>query len=867
MSQFYVFNRNNFSVDKNIWERCGKRGQRALELASLNLPVVPGFVIDSYTSMELDKINFSELLPQALKEIEIGIGRKFGDIRNPLLLKVICSSNLNLPIYPTVFNVGLSEKTIPGFAKMFGDECKAWFEYCYLIRTAGTKLYDIPTEKFNLIEKENSKNTKGQKKCAMEMKALLGEDKLPEDPYKQLEVIIKMVAKRYHDPDLEKEDNVAIMVQGMVFGNLTKNDIVGVYHTRDTISGEPKLSGSFLRKAYTLDRKGEDINSLDKHHLVGLEEIGELLENRFHELREIKFIVENDKLWLINQTNVDKKSTQAHVRTLLDLYNKKAIKADWLIQQIPSNQLASLLHPIVDPNSVGDIPSVDGGLTGSPGAAVGKVYFSADRLMEAHREALQKGEDTRMILCITASFAEDVKAIETGQGVIAVEGGYSSHAPVVARSMGKVAIINPNIKMEKNEFTLYGTTVKEGDYVTLDVPVYQAPVIYLGKGKLINPDIDKNGLIEFINIAKEFVTPDFVVRANADLGRDAKVAKKMGAYGIGLCRTEHMFFAEDRIMRFREMVLSQSTEERIHCLNDLQPIQKKDFIELFETMTPYPVTIRLLDAPLHEFLPRNDQIMDEYCSYLSEKGVEVDRKNIQEQIERLDEFNPMLGHRGCRVAITYPEIYEMQVRAILEAGVTLKKKGIEVQPEIMVPLIMDPNELNMIRNGKRIEGKFIKGIVDIAEEVFEKEGERLAYTIGSMIELPAAALLSGAIARYAEFFSFGTNDLTQTTNGLSRDDINSFFPAYTEYDLLANNPFQVLGLPVKELISLSAKRSRLTRPNIKLGLCGEHGADPTNIKFCKEAGLQYVSCSSYSVPIAILAVAQDNLAMQASGGD
>ncbi len=859
MSQVHVFSQRGCIEDKDVWERCGKRGQRAFELASLNLPIIPGFVFDTFTSMKLDQLPIKDLLKEGLDEIATGIGRKFGASENPLLVKVICSSNLTLPFYPTVFNVGLSPVTIPSFAKMLNDEEKAWFEYCFLLRCVGIKLYDIPEEKFSEIEAGHVGGLESRKECAHKMRLLVGAENVPDDPMEQLEAIVKMSAKHYYDPDLDEEDNIAIMVQGIVFGNMGEDDLVGMYHTRDIISGENCLCGAFQRKAYTLEKRENDISELAPDRLAELQKIAKMLENRFHELREIKFIVEWGKLWLINQTSEDKKSTQSHVRTLLDLYKEGVVEADWLIKQIHPGQLASLLHPIVDPVSVKDIPNVSGGLSGSPGAAVGKVYFSADRLMEAHREALQKGEDTRLILCVVSSFAEDVKAIEVGQGVIAVEGGYSSHAPVVARSMGKIAMINPNIKVDGLAFTLEGVTVKEGDYVTLDVPVYKAPIIYLGKGELINPDITKNGLMEFVNLAKKFVSPEFVVRANADLGRDAKVAKRMGAYGIGLCRTEHMFFSDDRIMRFREMILARDGEERKKCLLDLQPVQSQDFYDLFAIMAPYPVTIRLLDAPLHEFLPRNDTVFEEYCSYISAKGGKVDRKDLQERIERLHEFNPMLGHRGCRVAITYPEIYEMQVRAILQAAVRLKREDVEVVPEIMIPLVMDANELNMIRNGKRIEGKFIQGIVSIATDVFEKEGASVDYKIGTMVELPAAALLSGDLARYAEFFSYGTNDLTQTTNGLSRDDANSFFPTYTEYDLLAHNPFQVLGTPVKELIQISSSRARLTRPDIKLGLCGEHGADPINIQFCQESGLQYVSCSAYSVPIAILAVAQSNI--------
>lgn len=859
MSNIYVFQGKGESYPQDVHERVGRRGRRMLELTEMKIPVVPGFIIDSQYTPFLLKEDFTSLLRKGLSYIEEGINRKYGDPNNPLLLKVVVSSNLSLPIYPTVFNIGLSPLTIEGFAKLIGEK-SAWFEYGYLIRTIGTKIFDIEHTKFDDILAKYEDTAEGLKKASFEMLELVGKENVPDEPYQQLYLVIKNLAKRYYDPDMDVEDPPSMLVQGMVFGNLGEDSAVGMYFTRDIITGEDKLKGSFLLNRYTLDKEGLDINQLDEKYLSELKRIGKSIERKFKEIREIKFIIEKQKLWIINQTEVDKKSTQAHIRTLLDLLKDNVIKEDWLIEQILPGQLATLLHAVVDETSLTGIPTIKGGLTGAPGAAVGRVYFDADRLMEAHREAIQKGEDTKMILCVPASFAEDVKAIEVGVGVLSSEGGYSSHAPVVARSLGKVSIVHPEIRIGENYFEYQGHIVREGEYITLDAPVYKSPTIYLGKAKLITPDIQTNGLVEFIQVVKKFITDDFVVRANADLGRDAKVAKMMGAYGIGLCRTEHMFFDEQRINRFREMILSKSTEERIRCLNDLKPLQRNDFYELFKIMAPYPVTIRLLDAPLHEFLPRNEETFKEYIEYLKHKGIQPDEAEIRERIERLHEFNPMLGHRGCRVAITYPEIYEMQVRAIFEAAVRLKKEGIEVEPEIMIPIVMNPSELKFIKNGKQIEGSYIKGIRDVAEDVFKHEGVRIKYKVGTMIELPAAALQSHELAQYAEFFSYGTNDLTQTTYGLSRDDINSFFPAYTLYDLLPANPFQVLGEPVKELILLSAERGRLTRPSIKLGLCGEHGADPANIEFCMdEAKLNYVSVSPYGIPIALLAVAQNNI--------
>ncbi|EHQ05261.1 putative PEP-binding protein [Leptonema illini] len=859
MPEIYPFSEKGETYAEEDMERLGRRGRRAIELAEMKIPVVPGFVIDSRLTPELPSKDFSESLRRGLVGIEEGVGRKFGDAANPLLIKIVVSSNLSLPFYPTVFNVGLSPTTMPGFSTLIGEKA-AWFEYCYLLRTIGTKIFDIAHERFDEIIARYSDDVEGMKKCAQEMVQLVGRDNVPDDPFQQFVVILKNLAKRYYNAEMDAEDPPALLVQGMVFGNLGEDSSVGMYYTRNIISGEDRLQGSFLLNSYTLDRQGQDILALDGEYLNRLQQIGRSIERKFRELREVKFIVEKKKLWIINQTEVDKKSTQAHIRTLLDLMKEGTVKDDWVVEQIPPGQLATLLHSVVDEESLAGIPAIRGGITGAPGAAVGRVFFNADRLMEAHRDAIQKGEDTRMVLVVTASYAEDVKAIEVGQGVISAEGGYSSHAPVVSRSLGKVSIVHPDIRIGDRFFEYNGVRVNEGDYVTMDAPVYRDPTIYTGKAKLISPDIHTNGLTDFIEVVRRFIKDDFVVRANADLGRDAKVARTMGAFGIGLCRTEHMFFAEDRIQRFREMILSSSYDERVRVLDDLRPLQRGDFYDLFKIMAPYPVTIRLLDAPLHEFLPRNDEALTEYLEYLQNKGIKPEKAEIQERIERLHEFNPMLGHRGCRVAITYPEIYEMQVRGIFEAATRLKKEGVDIVPEIMIPIVMNPSELRFLKNGKQIEGQYIKGIRDIAREIFHQEGVQLNYKVGTMVELPAAALASGDLAQHAEFFSYGTNDLTQTTFGLSRDDINSFFPAYTMYDLLPNNPFQVLGDSVKELIYISAERGRITRPDLKLGLCGEHGADPSNIEFCMEQSeLDYVSTSPYNIPIALLAVAQLNL--------
>jgi pyruvate,orthophosphate dikinase len=485
------------------------------------------------------------------------------------------------------------------------------------------------------------------------------------------------------------------------------------------------------------------------------------------------------------------------------------------------------------------------------------VYFSTDALLEARKLALQKNEDHRLILVMNSTFAEDVKAIEVSTGVLTGEGGYSAHASVVARQYGKVSLVAPEMKIRGKKATLGKISFSEGDYITLNVPYYGVSSVYLGTAKLIEPDPRESGLLDFIAMAKKYVK-GFHVRANADSPRDAALALSFGAEGIGLCRTEHMFFGTERINVFREMILSDSVEERAKALERLRPMQRDDFYGIFKTMAGKEVTIRLLDAPLHEFLPHNDEEFQSFLAHLEKsQGKKPSKAEVQARIEALGEFNPMLGHRGCRIAVSYPEIYAMQVKAIFEAAYKLRAEKIDVRPEIMVPIVMNDQELKLIAYGKKIEGTSYHGIMDVEEEFrSEVRGKPVDYQIGTMIELPAAALGAGEIAKYGRFFSFGTNDLTQTTLGISRDDFTAFMPDYTLFDLLEGNPFSTLDPRVRELISMAVQRGRMTRPDLVCGLCGEHGANPVNVKFCMDAGLNYVSCSSYSVPIALLAVAQ-----------
>lgn len=861
MSGMIYFNKSLEKLSEDEKSKLGIRGRRVIDLAEMGLPIAPGFIIDSETTKNLPDMNIKEELKEMISLLEKEMKKTFGDSKKPLLLKIVLSSDLNVPFFPSIHNVGLTMETVEGFSKMTSDDF-AYGEFAYMLRGIGTKLYGVSEDSFSSM-----KLLKGKKFSPSEMKKCINDDfKLIEedlsgDVYDQLVAVLKKAASVYCDSDIDVDNSMSIMVQAMVFGNMGDQSFSGSYYTRNIVTGKDELQGTFLQNAFDIDSAGskKDILKIEKKYLDKLESVAKKVEENFRELRNIKFTIEQGNLWLVEQREVDDKSTQSHLMTLLALHERKVIDSKFLVKTMKPVQLNELLHPVIDPTTIKTMKKIQGGISGSTGAAIGRVFFSTAKILEEYKRAIMGGKDKNLILVMTATYAEDVKAIEVAQGVVSSEGGYSSHAPVVARSLGKVAMVMPEIKIRGNAFTIGGVTVKEGDYISLNVPYYEAPTVYFGKAGLIQPNFKENGLLEFSNIAQKYIG-EFDVRANADQPKDAEVAKLFSARGIGLCRTEHMFFNEKRIMRFREMILAEDEKARRKALDELRPMQRSDFYELFKIMQGNPVTIRLLDAPLHEFLPRTEDTMQEFVSYMISRNKSMKAAEIKLRCEDLSEMNPMLGHRGCRVAITYPEIYEMQCRAIFEAACMLKKEGVVVKPEIMIPIVMSEQELKFIKNGKKIEGRSVKGIRDIKDEVVEEYGAGdIEYSVGSMIELPAAALRAGQIAQFAEFFSFGTNDLTQTTYGLSRDDVNSFFPSYTLYDLFKTNPFQVLGDEVKELVGTAALRGRMTRPNLKLGLCGEHGADPENIAFCINAGLNYVSTSPYAIPLAKLAIAHYNI--------
>lgn len=866
MKDIFSFSSSEFTEDDDIIQHFGMRGRNLMDLAALGIPILPGFILtEAFLAEDNEEPEGHFAKYKESFEKMGGILEKHWDEDNPLLVKLVVSPMLNMvQTFSSIHNIGLCDTTIEGFASFVGEDF-AYHEYRgVLLRIMELELLTATDDtRRKLLEKtlaelKKSKTTAQIKKALANVKAIYPGDIFAHAGH-QFSYIKELFQKLFAASETLSDS--AILVQAMTFGNYGKECFFGSYYTRDSISGNDVITGEFFPNAFdATEADGQPISKISKTYLDKLKKIGKQLETSYKEIRNIKFNVENGKLWIIDQSSVPGKSAQAEIQTLLDLLRDGHVEEPYVINAIQPARLSEILHPIIDKRSATKIPSVTGGISGAMGAAIGRVFFTTENMMKEFRIASQRGLDTNLILAMPATYAGDVKAIESANGVLTREGGYASHAPVVARSLGKVAMVNPEIMFTKEGLKIGTKVIKEGDYISLDVPSYDDPVIYFGKLDLIEPNIDKSGLLDFLKVVQNHIG-GFDVHANADQPKDAKLAKKFLADGIGLCRTEHMFFNENRIRIFRSLIIAPNRSEREKILIKIKKMQITDFLGLFEVMGEKPVTIRLLDAPLHEFLPHSKESMDEFIKFYRKDHPKVSELEIRLRCDMTSEVNPMLGHRGVRVAISYPEIYRMQVEAIFEAAYKLRKdKGILCQPEIMIPIIMSPREVKTVRFGKRIEGFEIVGIRQIEEELREKLGEeKIEYKVGTMIELPAAALLADKIANYVDFFSYGTNDLTQTCLGLSRDDFNSFFTDYNEYDLLDKNPFQYLQEPVKELVGMATERGRYVKPDLSCGLCGEHGAEPENIPFCMDAGLNYVSCSPYGIPLAKLAIAQKNL--------
>lgn len=862
----YSFNEGS----KDMRDLLGGKGANLAEMTKIGLPVPFGFTIS--TDACKDYLNKGGMLDdeivrevyEHLDELEQVMGKKFGDIENPLLVSVRSGAPVSMPgMMDTILNLGLNDDSVKGLAAKTGNERFAYDSYRRFIQMFGDVVMEIPKSKFDQIFDGRKKEVGAEYDVDLKtedlkviiegykelVKAELGRE-FPQNPKDQLMEAIQAVFRSWNNERAilyRKLNNIsaslgtAVNVQSMVFGNTGENSGTGVAFTRSPVNGENKIFGEFLVNAQGEDvvagiRTPQPIDQMKESFpdVYGkFEDIARILEDHYKDMQDMEFTVEEGKLFML-QTRNGKRTAEAAVKVAVDMVNEEKIDKETAIMRIAPEQIDQLLHPAFDAEELKKHTPIGKGLPASPGAACGEIVFSADDA------AVAKEAGKKVVLVREETSPEDLAGMVAAEGILTARGGMTSHAAVVARGMGKCCVAGCHditVYEEEKYMEIHGVKYHEGDMISIngtDGSVYAAEIATKA------PELSGNfGTI--MKWADEIRT--IGVRTNADNPRDAKQAVQFGAEGIGLCRTEHMFFEEERIPKIRRMILADTEEERREALAGLLPYQKGDFKGLYETMAGKPVTIRLLDPPLHEFLPKNEEDMKE----LSEQfGIPLEK--IKAKTIELHEFNPMLGHRGCRLAVTYPEIAEMQTEAIITAALEVKKEtGIDIKPEIMVPLVGIPNELKNVK----------KTIDETAERCFEQAGERLNYMVGTMIEIPRAALVADEIAEDAEFFSFGTNDMTQMGFGFSRDDTGKIIREYVEKGVLEEDPFQVLDQRgVGKLVKMAAEEGRKTRPNIKLGICGEHGGNPKTIDFCHRLGLNYVSCSPFRVPIARLAAAQ-----------
>ena len=870
----YVYFFGGEKTDGNATMRnlIGGKGAHLAEMASLGIPVPPGFTITTEVCTEYYKNEknypegVEEQVRQMVARLEDETGFKFGNNENPLLLSVRSGARISMPgMMDTVLNLGLNDETVVGLAKQ-ADKRFAYDCYRRFINMFGDVVLGVEHKEFEAIlsakkeelgvNNDTELDTDALVDVVVKYKALVkeksGED-FPQDPITQLWMAINAVfdswntkrAITYRKINKIPDDwGTAVNVQTMVYGNMGENSGTGVAFTRNPSTGERKFYGEYLINAQGEDvvagiRTPHPINMLKQEMpeiYAQLDEIKERLEHHFKEMEDIEFTIQQGKLYML-QTRTGKRTAAAAVKIAIDMYNEGLITKEEAILKVDPEQLDQLLHPMIDPNE--KVKAVAKALPASPGAAVGKVVFTAE-----HAEEMA-GAGEKVILVRNETSPEDIGGMHAAQGILTARGGMTSHAAVVARGMGKCCVAGCGaIRIDEDAglFSVNGHTIKEYDYITLNGTTGE---VILGQAKLITPEISTD-MDTLLSWADEVRT--LGVRTNADTPEDSQKARDFGAEGIGLCRTEHMFFGEERIPIVQEMILAETEELRKLSLEKLLPMQRSDFKEIFEVMKGYPVTIRLLDPPLHEFLPKHEDLLEQYFE-LKAAGDNNEIHKLEDLMKRVDslkEFNPMLGHRGCRLGITYPEIYEMQVRAIFEAACELTKEGYEIVPEVMIPLVSHINEFEITKNSAEA----------VAKQVMNEQGVELNYLIGTMIELPRAAITADEIAGQAEFFSFGTNDLTQTAFGLSRDDAGTFLPYYVEHGILEQDPFVAIDQNgVGQLIKIGVEKGRSTRPDLKIGICGEHGGEPSSVIFCHNAGLDYVSCSPFRVPIARLAAA------------
>lgn len=861
----------------------GGKGAGLAEMTNLGLPVPPGITITTEVCKEYFENGhqfpegmWKEVL-SGLSRMEKEIGKKFGDKENPLLVSVRSGAPISMPgMMDTILNLGLNDETVEGLAKSTNNERFAWDSYRRFIQMFGNVVMGIPHDKFEELIDQKKKQvgakedvdltTEDLKDLVKQFKNLIKEEtgkEFPQDVYEQLRMAVRAVFESWNNPraikyreinKIPEDYGTAVNIVAMVFGNMGNSSGTGVAFTRNPSTGENIFYGEYLKNAQGEDvvagiRTPQPITKAQKtsSEQISLEEefpevykqledVRNKLEKHYRDMQDIEFTIENGKLWIL-QTRTGKRTARAAVKVAVDMVKEGLITKEEALLRVDPSMINQLLHPAIDEKdrekAIAEGRLIAKGLPASPGAVSGKVLFSADEAVEL------AGAGENVILVRHETSPEDIHGMHAAEGILTSRGGMTSHAAVVARGMGKTCIVGAEsiqVDYENQEFRAGNVVVKKGDIITIDGARGE---VFLGEIKTIPAQISGE-FKEFMNWADEI--RDMQVRVNADTPEDASQGRKFGAEGIGLCRTEHMFFKEDRIPVVREMILAQSKEEREKALLKLLPMQKEDFIAIFGEMNGLPVNVRLLDPPLHEFLPKTEE---EFKSTAKATGLPVEE--IKKRTEEMREINPMLGLRGSRLGIAYPEIYEMQARAILEAACQCKKEGVDVFPEIMLPLISDDKELYQLK----------QLIDDVAAKVFLETGTEVPYKVGTMIEIPRAALIADQLAYLAEFFSFGTNDLTQMTFGLSRDDSGKFIGKYVESGILKGDPFTHIDEKgVGQLMKIAIERGNSTRKGIKTGVCGEHGGDPNSINFFQKIGIKYVSPSPFRVPIARLAAAQ-----------
>ena len=867
MKYVYSFNEGN----KDMRNLLGGKGANLAEMAGLGLPVPRGFTITTeactryYEDGKAINEEIEKEIMNKLDELEKVTGKKMGDSKNPLLVSVRSGARASMPgMMDTVLNLGLNDEVAKGFSETTNNPRFVYDSYRRFIQMFADVVMGFPKSSFERLfdkikeEKGVTYDTELTAEDLMEVVEIYKKEYLrhansefPQDPKEQLMEAIKAVFRSWNNDraityrrlnDIPSSWGTAVNVQEMVYGNRGETSGTGVAFTRNPATGEKKLFGEYLMNAQGEDvvagiRTPQSIDTLKEAMPECYNEfvkICNILETHYKDMQDMEFTIEDGKLFML-QTRNGKRTAQAAIKIAVDLVREGMLTREEALLKVEPKQLDQLLHPNFDQESLKKATVVAKGLAASPGAATGKIYFTAQDVMKAY----ENGEKDLLLVRLETS-PEDIEGMNLAHGILTVRGGMTSHAAVVARGMGTCCVSGcGELKIDeegKSVTTKDGKTYHEGDWMSLDGSTGN---VYGEKIETVEPEISGD-FEEFMTWADE--TRRLQVRTNADSPKDAMQARKFGAEGIGLCRTEHMFFEEDRIFNFRRMITADTVEKREEALEKILPYQRDDFEGLFRAMKGYGVTIRFLDPPLHEFLPHTDEEIKPLAESLG-----MTFESLKARVESLKEFNPMMGHRGCRLSITYPEIAKMQTRAVIEAALKVNKDGLNVVPEIMIPLVGDVKELAYVKNI----------VCETADALIKESGEKLEYHVGTMIEIPRAALTADKIAKEAEFFSFGTNDLTQMTYGFSRDDATKFLNDYYAKGIFESDPFAKVDQEgVGELMKIAIEKAKSVRPDIKLGICGEHGGDPSTIEFCDKIGLTYVSCSPFRVPIARLAAAQ-----------